>query len=208
MTKSFYRKSIFKPLYTVFLTLSVSALMLSACQSTKTVTKNSSKPTNEVKKVEKKPWYETVKPYELHGDNFQATGSAVSLDTTRAVTKARHTSVAILQSKMQESLESLRTKMVDNGVGVAKQPLYILQTRTCLNDLYDQLTPDKVAVQPSGNGYKAYVQMHMSREQLWDNWKKALSEHSAYLDATNGNPIIRAWLHPSSTKDSTGTSGK
>ncbi len=180
--------------------------MLTACQSTKTVA-TSSKSSGEVKKAENKPWYEVAKPFSLKGENFQAMGTAISLDSSRAVTKAQHTSVAILQSKMQESLESLRTRMVDNGVSVAKQPLYILQTRTCLNDLYDQLNPDNVAVEMSGNVYKAYVQMHMSRTQLWENWKKSLSEHSAYLDATSGNPIIKAWLHPSAG-DSTASSSR
>lgn len=180
---------------------------MTACQSTKTVANNGGKSTKQVSKAEKKPWYETSKTFLKQQNDFEATGTAVSLDSTRAITKARHTSVAILQSQLQEILEGLRTGMVKNGVKVAKEPLYILKTRTCLNNLYDQLNPDKVAIQAHGNGYKAYVKMHITRTQVWDNWKESLSTSNDFAEATDGNPIIRSWLHPEA-KDTTSTSGK
>lgn len=212
MTKTHYERIASGLKFPIFLSMFAAGLMLAGCQSTKTVATNKEKSSNESKEVKRTPWYETAKTFTKHHDYFEATGTAISLDSSNAVTKARHTSVAILQSQLQEILEGLRTNMVSNGVKVAKDPLYILQTRTCLNDLYDQLSPDKVAVNADGNTYKAYVQMRMSRAQVWDSWKKSLSEaRSHYAEATNGNPVIRAWLHPEmpdSTSDSSTSSGK
>ena len=212
MTKIHYKRIASGLKLPIFLSLFAACMMLAGCQSTKTVATNKEKSSNETKEVKKASWYEAAKTFTKHHDYFEATGTAISLDSSTAVTKARHTSVAILQSQLQEILEGLRTSMVNNGVSVAKEPLYILQTRTCLNDLYDQLSPDRVAVNADGNTYKAYVQMRMSRTQVWDRWKKSLSEaRSHYAEATNGNPVIRAWLHPEmpdSTSGSSSGSGK
>ena len=206
MNNPFYRTSGFRNF--IGLILFMVSLTLTACQSTKTVTQSPKTTKKEVKKVKKQPWYETSKVFAEQHDNFEATGTAVSLDSAEAVTKARHTSVAILQSRLQEELENLRTQMVDNGVKQAKEPLFILNTRTCLNQLYDQLSPDKIAVQKSGNGFKAYVQMYMSRSQVWDNWKKSLSGKSDFLEATNGNPVVKAWLNPVVSDSSSAASEK
>ena len=205
MTKTHYEGIASRLKLAIFVSLFAGGFMLTGCQSTKTVATTKQKSSNQTKKVEKAPWYQRTKTFTKHHDYFQAIGTAISLDSSNAVTKARHTSIAILQSQLQEILEGLRTEMVNNGVKVAKQPLYILQTRTCLNDLYDQLDPNRVAVKANGRTYKAYVEMRMSRSQLWDNWKKSLSAaRSHYMDTTNGNPVIRAWLHPEVT-DSTST---
>ena len=208
MTKIHYERIAFGLKLPVFLSLFAAGLMLAGCQSTKTVATNKEKTSNQTKAIKKTPWYESAKTFTKHHDYFEATGTAISLDSSTAVTKARHTSVAILQSQLQEILEGLRTSMVSNGVKVAKEPLYILQTRTCLNDLYDQLSPDRVAVNTDGSTYKAYVQMRMNRTQVWNNWKKSLSEaRSHYVEATNGDPVIRAWLHPE-MPDSTSSSSR
>lgn len=197
MTKTHYERIASRLKLAILVSLFAGGFILTGCQSTKTVATGKEKSSNETQNVEKAPWYQRTKTFTKHHDYFQAIGTAISLDSSNAVTKARHTSIAILQSQLQEILEGLRTEMVSNGVKVAKQPLYILQTRTCLNDLYDQLSPNRVAVKANGKTYKAYVEMRMGRSQLWENWGKSLSAaRSHYLEATNGNPVIRAWLHP------------
>ncbi len=179
------------------LLIMLAGITLTGCQATKTAVKEKPEASSgENAGPAQRSWYQSARTFEQQRDRYQALGTAVSLDSAVAKTKARHTSVAILQSKLQEVLENLRDEMVKDGIKGAKEPGYILDTRTCLNGLYEQLSPDSTMVKPYENGYRAYVMMHMSRGELWDNWKKSLADNHSYLRETSDSPVVQAWLHP------------
>lgn len=140
-------------------------------------------------------WYQSS----LHteGSDFYGYAAAIAADSSSAAEKAVMQARANLEAGLSVKVEESRKKMAErsDNYAILKTPEFILHLRKAEEALSKAARPVRSEVAPteSGNGYRGFAEVVLSKTEVTDQLDRALASQSKAWNLLKRSQAYKTW---------------